>query len=386
MQTSAVPVIDCDSHVVEPPDLWTSRLATKYQDDAPHVEPDPVTGELRWHIADRDVSGVGLHGHGGWKEYWPSYPPTFEELDPATHDAAARLKKLDEHGIDRQLIFPNLLGFNVYAFMALKDPELSIACVRAYNDYQTEFCSIDRHRFIPQMYLPFWDIPASIVELERCIDLGHKSVVFSAAMEKVGLPRLRDPHWDPILSRVQEANLPLTFHIGFTNVTEADIVESHGLTDQRDFVMNTALFMLGNARDISEVIMSGLCERYPQLKFVSIESGFGYLPYLMESLDWQFLNLGGRAQFRDFLLPSEYFRRQVYASFWFEADIDRVIDLYPDNAMFSSDYPHPTSLSPGPGSHARNARETIEANLSKVPDDIRRKLLNDNAVKVYNLA
>jgi predicted TIM-barrel fold metal-dependent hydrolase len=85
------------------------------------------------------------------------------------------------------------------------------------------------------------------------------------------------------------------------------------------------------------------------------------------------------------LLPSEYFIRQIYASFWFESGVERQIDLYPDNVMFESDFPHPTSLSPGPGSVALSPRETIEANLSNLDEITLRKVLHDTAAKVYRL-
>jgi uncharacterized protein len=84
-------------------------------------------------------------------------------------------------------------------------------------------------------------------------------------------------------------------------------------------------------------------------------------------------------------LPSEYFKRQVYATFWFEKNIDRLIDLLPDNVMFESDYPHPTSLSPGPGSAAQDAKTTIANNLAKLPEHIRRKVLHDTAARIYKL-
>jgi predicted TIM-barrel fold metal-dependent hydrolase len=121
------------------------------------------------------------------------------------------------------------------------------------------------------------------------------------------------------------------------------------------------------------------------LNFISVESGYGYVPFLLDALDWQFENSSARFEYPDMLLPSEYFRRQIYATFWFEHRIGRQIDLYPDNVMFESDFPHPTSLSPGPGSTAKCARDTIEANLADVPDDILRKILHDNAVRVFNL-
>jgi predicted TIM-barrel fold metal-dependent hydrolase len=142
---------------------------------------------------------------------------------------------------------------------------------------------------------------------------------------------------------------------------------------------------MGNARGIAEVIMGGICERYPRLNFVSVESGYGYIPYLLEALDWQFLNMGAHDENPKWLMPSEYFRRQVYATFWFEKHIVRSLDLYPDNVMFESDYPHGTSLSPGPASYALTAADTIRANLAEVPSGLLRKVLHDNAARVYGL-
>jgi predicted TIM-barrel fold metal-dependent hydrolase len=385
MTTIELPVIDCDAHVIEPPDLWTSRLPHRFADEAPHLEFDDAKGVMRWRVGPHRLAAVGQYALAGWREFFPSYPPTLEDADPACYDPVQRLARMDEHGIDVQLLFPNLLGFEIYGFLDLADPELRIACVRAYNDFITEFCSAAPKRLIPQMFLPFWDVEASLTEMKRCADLGHRAVNFAFEFEKIGLPVLRSEHWRPILELAQDLELPITFHIGFASSSEKDFANARSITDMRDFARHTALFMLGNASCIAEVIMSGLCERYPRLKFVSVESGFGYIPYLLESLDWQYLNMGGRNQFRDFLMPSEYFRRQVYATFWFEGNIDRVADLYPDNVMFSSDFPHPTSLSPGPNSCARNAQETIEANLAGLAPELRRKLIHENAAHVYGL-
>jgi hypothetical protein len=79
------------------------------------------------------------------------------------------------------------------------------------------------------------------------------------------------------------------------------------------------------------------------------------------------------------LLPSEYFRRQIYGTFWFEYHVGRFVDLYPDNFMFETDYPHPTSLSPGPGTYAQGPRETIAENLSNLSEEHLVKVLHDDA-------
>jgi predicted TIM-barrel fold metal-dependent hydrolase len=148
---------------------------------------------------------------------------------------------------------------------------------------------------------------------------------------------------------------------------------------------DSVLFFLGNAKCITELVMGGMCARYPDLKFVSVESGYGYIPYLIEAMDWQFLNNRASVTRKDLLLPSEYFKRQIYATFWFESNLHRTIDLFQDNLMFESDFPHPTSLTPGPGSIATDAKTYIADKLAIVPAGIKRKILHDNAAKLYGL-
>ena len=98
---------------------------------------------------------------------------------------------------------------------------------------------------------------------------------------------------------------------------------------------------------------------FPHLNFVSVESGAGWVPALLEALDWQWHNAGVAKEHPEYkLLPSEFFRRQVYACFWFEREmITRAAELYPDNLMYETDFPHPTSMSPGPATIAQHPRE-----------------------------
>ena len=262
------------------------------------------------------------------------------------------LLRLDEYGVDTQLLYPNILAFYSHAFMAL-EPELSLACVRAYNDFITEFADADSRRLIPLTFLPFWDVEASVEELRRAADLGHKGVVFGVDFPKLGLPRLTDRHWDPILAFAQEASLSINFHIGVAQVSEEELHGAIRVSDRADFARDSALMMLGNAAAISLILTSDLCERFPTLNFVSVESGCGWIPFMIEALDWQWMNSGAAREHPHHELPSTYFRRQVYGSFWFEQEsFRRTIELIPDNLMFETDYPHPTALCPGPASYA----------------------------------
>src|SRR5207247_635449 len=122
-------------------------------------------------------------------------------------------------------------------------------------------------------------------------------------------------YWDPILDAAQSNDLSLNFHIGFASLQEGDfeavVPEKEGF-DRAKYASDVSLFCLGNARAIATSITSGLCIRFPRLKIVSVESGFGYIPFLLESLDWQWHNGGAAKDHPDRPLPSEIFRRQIY--------------------------------------------------------------------------
>jgi predicted TIM-barrel fold metal-dependent hydrolase len=384
LDLNTISIIDVDTHVSEPRDLWTSRVPAKFRDRAPTLVFDAESKKDRWQIGDHMVNSVGEHSHAGWPEFYPSLPATLDEIDPASWDPQERLKHMDKAGLAAQVLYPNILGFRVAAFLDLGDPELILACVQAYNDFQAEFASADPNRLVPLMFLPFWDLDASMAEMDRCVALGHRGINFGTEFEKLGMPRLRDAHWTPLLSKAEEMELPISFHIGFSSLTE-EAWQKVKTTNTLDIAKESAMFFLSNISSVAELIMSGICARHPKLNFVSVESGFGYIPYLLDALDWQFLNMGDPSSHRDFLMPSEYFKRQIYATFWFEKHVARLVDLYPDNLMFESDFPHPTSLSPGAGSFAKSPIDTITQNMVGVPDDIMRKVLHDTAAKLYKL-
>ena len=124
---------------------------------------------------------------------------------------------------------------------------------------------------------------------------------------------------------------------------------------------------------------------HPPRNFVSVESGFGYIPFLLESLDWQWMGTGAHRRYPERLMPSEYFRRQVYTMFWFERDTLELLPRFQDNVMFETDFPHPTSLHPGPASYAPPPAEVIRRDTEIVGEQVMRKVLHENAARVYHL-
>jgi uncharacterized protein len=380
-------IIDVDSHVTEPPDLWTSRLPeAKWGDKIPHVKWDEESQEERWFIGDGRLSAVGASACAGWPEHFPKYPPRLSDADPAAWDPSHRLQRLDELGITTQLLYPNVLGVHSASIIALKDAELMLDCVRAYNDFISEFSSADPQRLIPLTMLPFWDLDESIAEVERCYKMGHRGIITAARFDAVGYPALASGHWDPIFEVAQSLELSMNFHIGFSALAQTDLDKAYGdKFEMRQFVKDSVMVFLGNATTIVDLILSGLCDRFPRLNFVSVESGAGYIQYLLEAMDWQWKNTGCMRDYPGSSLPSEVFHRQLYGTFWFEDKaLDSIGDLV-DNLMFETDFPHPTSLSPGPASYADRPSDMAERHLARFPAETVAKLLHDNAARVYHL-
>lgn len=381
-------VIDTDTHIIEPYDLWTSRISVKkFGDKVPHVKWDEKEQEDAWFFGSERTGAAAGAAMAGWHEFPPKRPQRLEQVDPALYAAGPRLKKMDEYGIYAEILYPNVAGFGAGRYLKLGDAELMGLCVSAYNDWLAEWSSADAKRLIPQMALPFWDLDASLKEMDRATKLGHKGVVMIGEPEFYGMNKLTDPHWDPLWAAAQERGLPINFHIGtgdmwyFTMMHESVKPHAH-------FASMGALFSIDNGKVISQLVCGGICHRFPKLNFVSVESGVGWLPYLLAGLDYQWKNCGAHLENPEMkLLPSEYFKRQVYGCFWFEeATLKPAIDILgADNIMYETDFPHPTSMSPGPATSAVAPSEYIEKAFKGVDRESVSKIVHGNAARIYHL-
>lgn len=387
-------IVDTDSHVTEPTDVWTSRVPHKYIDVVPRVGVHPQTGRRHWRVGDVwywPVAGGGT-SQAGWKEYLPSSPWEYDEVDPAAYNAEDRLKRLDEYGIEIQLIYPNIIGFVSRALMPLGS-EVATLCVQAWNDFIWEWSSADRRRLVPMAVLPFWDVDASVAEMERCVTLGFKGVCFANKFEKIGLPSFVDEHWDRVYAAAQDFDVPINYHLGFDSMDDlmaegtgarAQLREAGSESAISSYIIEGLNMFMTQPGVLGRLLTSGICERFPKLKFVSVETGFGQFPFFLETLDWYWRQYNGTQVLP--LLPSEYFRRQCFATYWFEQSTLEQLPLYADNFMFSTDFPHGTSLSPGPcGGTTLTPSEYAAAGHSSLDPTLRTKVLSTNAQAIYKL-
>ena len=375
-------IIDADTHVTETPDLWTSRAPAQMRDRVPRVETD-ADGTMRWVVgASRGLASVGLTATAGVGSF--NKPPrNYEEMHPGAFNAKARLKYMDQMGIWAMVMYPNVGGFGAQQFLKLGDPELMLTCVRIYNDWQTEWASADERRLLPITSIPFWDVAAAVKEVRRCAAMGHKGILFTGEPQYYGLPLIGEPHWNPLWEVAVELDLPLSFHIGSGDMTEGLVksrIAAYG--KMAAFTELAVDIFLRNGLQLNDLLMSGVLARYPQIKFVSVESGIGWIPFMLEALDYQFRGNSVAEEHPEFdRLPSEYFARNVYACYWFEQTAPRrLLDkIGVDNILFETDFPHPTSLY-GEEVHAR-----IKGGLSDCEEPVRRKILWENSQKLYNV-
>ncbi len=376
-------VIDVDTHITEPADLWTSRLPAKFHDRAPHIVRNPETQWDIWQIGDASpLVPVGFTAVAGWPEPFPAAPRNMDEVPKASFDANARLEYMDSLGIWAMALYPNVGGFGSQAFLNLKDPELMLACVQAYNDFLCDWIAPDPRRFIPIAAMPFWDVEATRAEIQRCAKLGHKGVLFTGEPQSHGFPVLANPHWDPVWATAQDCDLPVSFHIGtgdFDGEFSPDRISASGVGATNAYAA-VSLF-LENGKQLADLLLSGVLARFPKLRVVSVESGIGFIPFILEACDYTFEYSKIRLQRPEFeMLPSEYFQRQVYGCYFFEEVApQRLLDkIGEDNVLFETDYPHPVCL-------FGDVRERIDAGLRGASEKTRRKLLFDNAAKLYKV-
>ena len=385
-----IKVIDADTHIVEPYDLWTSRMsASKWGDGIPHVVWDDRMQREVWVAGGDLLRPATSAAFAGYGKPAPDTPRRWSELKPEVYQAAERLELMTRYGIHAAVLYPNVPGFGAGKFtnVAGRDGELALELFRVYNDFLIEFCSTDPSRYIPVMAVPFWDIDLAIAEIKRSAANGHRGIIFSQQPDLYGCPALGDRHWDRLWAVAQEMRLPVNFHVGSGDVEVQLLPPEAG--SHANYAAVCGMIFMGNSRAIATMIGSGVCHRFPDLQIVSVESGVSWIPFLLQSLDWMWKESAVGLEHPEYdLLPSEYFRRQIYGCFWFEhgATLDAAIEyLGADRILYETDFPHPTSMSPGPASTAVPAKEFIARDLGHLPESTLRRVLHDNAAALYRV-
>ena len=380
-------VVDADSHWSEPADLFTSRAPAKYVDRVPHVE--LVDGERTWVFDGKAVgrfSAGGVIARDGTKEssYHALFEWTIDEVHDGAYDPKVRLEVLDECGIDAQVIFPSTIGLGGQGLGAGDDPVITRLAVEIYNDAMAEIQAESGNRLLPMPLMPAWNIDECVREAQRVAALGARGVNMTSDPRRPRRAGPREPRLGSVLGGLQRSAaagaLP---HRG----------ERHGDDVLRQVPVGVAPdeYPARHRRHVAvhrqrpgghQPDPVGRLRPPPGLKTVSVESGVGWIPFILETLDYEMAENAPQELAQMSKMPSEYFKSNIYATFWFENNRNKLPALIEsvgeDSILFETDFPHPTCLYPNP-------LETVKAKMATLPDETRRKIMGENARKLYRL-
>ena len=381
-----VQVVDADSHWTPTHDLWTKRAPAGYKDRVLHVE--VIDGQNMW-VMDGEVLDP-VRGGGVVDNDNNKYPMLDamvwgnERVHHGAWDTKVRLQVMDDCGIQNQVMFPNSIGLGGQDLGTSKDETVRRLCVEIYNDTAADLQSSTNMRLMPMPIMPAWDIDLCVKEAERMAKADMRGVNMTTDPQDLGAPDLASRQWDPFWAACEALQLPVHFHIG-ASITAMNFFGQYFWPSQDEYVkpaIGGSMLFIGNARVLINTVYAGIFDRFPKLRMVSVESGIGWIPFMLETMDYELFE-NAPAQFKALKRkPSEYFKDHWHATFWFEranGNLQWMVDTVgEDNILFSTDFPHPTCLYPAP-------LEAIRDGLEGVRDSSRRKILGENAAKLYRL-
>ena len=394
-------IVDGDGHIMEEPnDIWTPERIDRdrWGDWVPRKEVVDDIYEITY--VGGAVRGGGRELHDRMAAAVGMTPREFYDLleglrRAGGHEPKARVEDMDADGIDAVVLYPSLAMFfgPTDEIPALHDVEFVADCQRAYNDWLAGFCAFAPNRLFGVAAVPLQDVPRACIEVERAVERGLRAVFIRPSAYVDELP-LNHHAYDDFWSTCQDLDVPVAFHPGVhvdtpgacrkfglvavsenTTVTNMAMDEIHGGSALGQAVGNTVDMIVTMGR----LLMGGVCERFPGLRCIFLESSGGWMPSLLERMDEQVAAFPLEGRWLS-MLPSEYFARQCYVSFepeeWNLAAAAEKLGA--DRILWASDYPHPEY-------HPGVVDELRERIRPLTPDD-QARILGANAIDCYGLS
>src|SRR6202049_4815102 len=341
-------VIAADSHMMEPANLWIDRLDHKFQDRAPKVIKTEGKGGFVFvgpGLTPFPVAGGFAAGRSGeeLKEFLgeANQAKGYESARPSGWDPVERIKDQDIDGVHAEVLYTTL-GMTLFG---LHDADLQRACFKAYNDWLSEFCSHNPKRLIGAALISLEDIGEGAKELRRVAKNGLKGAMIWGAppRERPYTSREYDPFWEA----AQELETPLSLHVITGKKPPKSEEERQKVRmEPRDpsFVRGYMNLIHEVQRSLTDIIFSGVMMRFPKIRIVSAENDTGWIAHYMYRLDHAFEKFGAMMEEPLDMKPSEYVRRNMWATFQDDPIGPLLFKLFgEDNFMWGSDFPHSDS-------------------------------------------
>jgi len=370
-------IISVDDHIVEPANVWVDHLPARFREAGPQIVDRP--GHTQAWQMEGELYDLSLLGSPATRIFRSDgtgedlYARHYDDMVAGAYDPAARITAMDEDGVWGSLNFPTFPRFGGTRFLVNKDKDLASACVQAWNDWLIdEWCAVAPDRFIPMTLVQLWDPELAAQEMRRCAAKGSRAISFIESPSPLGLPSFWTNHWDPVFQAAEETGMVICMHVGTSGKLTTPSPESEAHSD----AVPISLCGLNSMSALADLTFSGMMHRYPGVKIALSEGGSGWVPYLLERMDytWARTRIGVDRS----ISPSEIFQR----NFWtcFISDKTAIANRHAigiDKLMWESDYPHNDSEWP-------NSRKYFAEAVADVPDDEVQKISELNARTVFN--
>jgi predicted TIM-barrel fold metal-dependent hydrolase len=267
--------------------------------------------------------------------------------------------------------------------MQVGDAELRNATVSAYNDWAYNFGKSAPKRFFPVAMLSSVDATAARDEVIRVAEMGFREANF--LVNDVTLEMNLKP-WDIFWDAAEEAGIVVSYHVGGSvqkNSVRATIDAVKPGERQGVFDMGLSNGATSFFNPFVNMFNFGTLERHPKLRFCLAESAIGWIPFVVQEMDYRYKRQFERRKAAEIPLknmPSEIFKRQVWATYQTDFVGLHLVEFFGDgHIMWGSDYPHPDSTWPF-------SKEVIEKDSAHLSPEVKKKVIRDNAAALYGLA
>jgi len=364
-------VISSDSHVFEPPDLWTNRIDRRFKDRAPHMERVGDADQL-FIEGDQNLAGIGLISGAGLRFETPeliTHQARFEDVHVGGYDPEQHIKDMKLDGVAGEVLYPSQGLF----YFKVEDSDLMSAIFRTYNDWLAEFCATDPQRLKGVAMINLDDVAQGMDELDRTANMGLVGAMITEYPPEER--RYDGEEYEPFWAAAQDLNMPLSLH---TATSRKGPNRAAGPTSVRT-ASGRANKVFLPATSMCDMIFSGVFERYPGLKVAIVEFELSWAPHLLGTMDYTYIERQKEAsyRFKGNVLPSDFFHQNIYLSFQEDQIGIRLRDVIGvDRMMWGSDYPHAESTFP-------KSQEILNRILEGVPQDERAKIVGGNAARLY---
>ena len=370
-------IISADSHVSIPNELVQPHLPptlrTKIAEaEAAYAarmrEAKPQKAKQQELTEERTASPLTMLPNMGKGAPWPAAGR------PGGHDAHERLKDMDIDGVEAEILY---VGSGAAAFADLTSTE-RLEANRAVNSAAIEWASVDPKRLMPVYILPIDDMAVSVKELERVVAEHGKAVQLPLLPREQGLPPYWDSSYDPLWEAISHFGVPISMHVGGNEYLMGTVLPEDPTPFKGIFQSLPPLHM---AELIVDWILTGVLERWPELRVVFVEAGIGWIPYFLERLD-NMADMHGWDTFPAKAIkekPSFYWHRNMAATFETDRVGMRLIDLVGhENLMWATDYPHPDSTWP-------HSQQVLQQHFQDVDREKVELIASGNVTRIYQL-